>query len=69
MSHIPKWYLSIEDIRGIWVFVITRGARQLASVEGTGTADDLDTCIDMAKECYWDCRKFRGEMPKRNPDE
>lgn len=58
MAPIPKWALHIEDIRGTYVFIVTRGR----SDEGYGSADDLDTCLDMARECYLECRKFRGEL-------
>jgi len=52
----PKWSLTIEDVRGTYVILVNRGR----SKEGFATADDLDTALDMAKELYLDCRKYRG---------
>ena len=54
---MPNWSIVIED-KGAYTFTVMYGN----SVEGVGSADDLDTCLDMARECYWDCRKHRKEM-------
>lgn len=55
MAYVSKWRIEIEDIRGTWVFVVMLGK----SKEGTGSADDIDTCMEMAKESYLDCIKYK----------
>ena len=55
MSYEPKWMLRIEDVRGIFMILVSRGN----SVEGSASADDFDTALSMGKELYEDCRAYQ----------
>lgn len=53
----PKWSLTIEDVRGVFVILVRLGR----NLEGTGTADDFEMALEIGKELYGACRDFRKE--------